>query len=41
MLLSALDKFGNAITAKDTTLARAENSATALITLGNSSYNRS
>ena len=35
MVLTALDKFGNAVTAKDTTLSRAANSATAKITLGN------
>ena len=35
MVLSALDKFGNAVTTKDTTLSRAKNSATAKITLGN------
>ena len=35
MVLTALDKFGNAITSKDTTLARKANSATAKITLGN------
>ena len=35
MVLSALDKFGNAVTTKDTTLSRKANSATAKITLGN------
>ena len=33
--LSALDKFGNATTSKDTTLARAANSGVSVITLGN------
>ena len=35
MVLTALDKFGNAVTSKDTTIGRAANSATAKITLGN------
>ena len=35
IVLTALDKFGNAVTTKDTTLGRAANSATAKITLGN------
>jgi flagellin len=35
MVLTALDKFGNDIQTKDTTLGRAKNSATAKITLGN------
>ena len=35
MVLTALDKFGNDVTTKDTTLSRAANSATAVITLGN------
>ena len=39
MVLTALDKFGNAVQTKDTTLSRAANSATAVITLGNTSYN--
>ena len=34
MELSALDKFGNATTGKDTTLARAANTFTSVITLG-------
>jgi flagellin len=34
MKLTALDKFGNSIQSKDTTLSRASNSATAVITLG-------
>ena len=35
MELSALDKFGNATTSKDTTLSRAANSGVSVITLGN------
>ena len=35
MQVSALDKFGNATTSKDTTLARAANSGVSVITLGN------
>ena len=35
MVLTALDKFGNDVNSKDTTLSRAKNSATAKITLGN------
>ena len=35
MVLTALDKFGNDVNTKDTTLSRDKNSATAKITLGN------
>ena len=35
MVLTALDKFGNDVQSKDTTIGRAKNSATAKITLGN------